>query len=217
MKRFLCLMILAVCLAVGCSSHLSEFHYINAPNGYSPIALKVIKVHMDKNFGAADKVALDNALMQWNYALNGYLRLELVDTNFDMQPDVIRQCMLGNCWMILKTDSNNPMVAELDKTKKGKSYTLAWADSIGGNRMWMIRDRMSNEWVTGIALHEMGHLLGAEHDDVYLMQPMFHWEQARCVDYEALRRVAEYQHLPFSKLNYCIYGSLGLGHQENIK
>jgi len=26
------------------------------------------------------------------------------------------------------------------------------------------------------------------------------------VDYEALKRVADYQHLPMSNLNYCIYG-----------
>lgn len=220
MKRFLCLIILAVCLAFGCSGHMGEFHYVNS-GGYTPVPLKVISIYMDKNFGDADKVAIDDAIMQWNYALNGYIVLKVVDYKFDMQPSIIKRCELGSCWMILKTDSLNPMVATLDKPRGGKSYTLAWANSIGGNRMTMIRDRMRNEWVTGIALHEMGHLLGAEHDDVYLMQPMFNWEQARCVDYEALRRVADYQHIPMGSLNYCIYGSLGLGlkvsSQENVK
>ena len=206
MKRLL-VILLAVYLAVGCFAHRGPepFHYINA-GGYSPVPLKVISIYMDKNFGEADKLAIDDAITQWNYALNGYVKLRVVNYRFDMEPEIIKQCLLDNCWLVMKTDSSNSMVTELDKTKHGKSYTLAWANAIGGNRMWMIRDRMYNQWVMGIALHEMGHLLGAQHDDVYLMQPMFNWAEARCVDYEALRRVAAYQHLPMGNLNYCIYG-----------
>lgn len=204
-------MVLAVYLAIGCAGHAGEFQYINA-GGFSPVPLKVIKLYVDKNFGAADQLAIDDAIMQWNYALNGYVKLQVESTSFDMEAETLQRCMVTDrCWLIMRTDSHNPMVDSLDKTKKGKSYTLAWANEIGGNRMWVIRDRVANNWMTGIALHEMGHLLGAEHDDVYLMQPMFNWEQARCVDYEALKRVAAYQHLPMDKLNYCVYGSLGLG------
>ncbi len=214
MKRFIYLAILAVFLAVGCVGHLGEFRYVGTPNGYSPVPLKVIKVYMDKNFGEADKVAIDDALMQWNYALNGYIKLNLVSTEFNMEPGIISECMLGNCWLVMKVDSKNPMVAEVDKGKDGKTYTLAWANEIGGNRMWLIRDRLSNAMVTGVSLHEMGHLLGSGHDDAYLMAPMYVWERTRCVDYEALKKVAEYQHLPFANLNYCIYGTYTQGLRE---
>lgn len=209
MKRFLLTIVLALCLVIGCMGHANEFNYINS-GGYSPVPLKVIHIYMDKDFGEADKVAIDDAITQWNYALNGYIKLQVVTYRFDMEVDSIKKCILGNCWLIMKTDSNNPMVSFLDSIKGGKSNTLAWVNEIGGNRMWMIRDRIYNRWVTGIALHEMGHLLGARHDNVYLMQPMFNWERARCVDYDALRLVASYQHLPMEKLNYCVYGTLGL-------
>lgn len=216
MKRLWMVILLAVYLAVGCGAHMPEkFTYINSPNGYSPIPLKVIPIYVDKNFGEADKVAIDDAVMQWNYALNGYIKLQVVSWKFDLEPDVIRTCLSGHCWMLLKTDSKNPMVQSLDAPQKG-TWTLAWANEIGGNRIFMIRDRISNQSMTGVMLHEMGHLLGAHHDNVYLMKPIFNWEEARCVDYAALKLVAEYQHLPFANLNYCIYGSLGLG-QEKIK
>jgi hypothetical protein len=216
MKRFLVLAALAFCLAVGCLGHMGEFRYVNA-TCYSPIPLKTIKVYVDKNFGPADKVAIDDALNQWNYALNGHIKLEVVTYEFDMDVPSLQKCMVvgSNCWMIMKVDSNNSMVAELDKTKKGKSYTLAWANEIGGNRMYLIRDRLTNEMVTGVTLHEMGHLLGSEHDDAYLMQPMYHWEKTRCVDYEALRKVAKYQHIPFECTSYCVYGNAG--DHENSK
>lgn len=208
MKRYLILLMMVVYLAVGCVGHrLTSFKYIHA-GGYSEVPLKVIPVYVDKDFGEADKVAIDDALTQWNYALNGYIRLDVVSYKFDMEPSIIGQCLSGHCWMILKVNSSNPMVGELDAAKNGKpqTYTLAWANEIGGNRMFLIRDRLPNEWVTGVSLHEMGHLLGADHDDVYLMQATFHWEDARCVDYESLKRVADYQHLPMSNLNYCVYG-----------
>ena len=73
--------------------------------------------------------------------------------------------------------------------------------------MWIVRDRLRNEWVTGVVLHELAHMLGAEHDEVYLMQPHFKWEDYRCVDKWTMMQVAKYQHISMGSLNYCQYGS----------
>jgi len=190
---------------LGCISCLGytpkPFHYIRN-GGYSSLALKEIPVYIDKDFGEMDRVSIDDAVRQWNFAMNGYVRLEVQSEPFDMQIDIIRKCLSGGCWMLMKVDSNNPMVSGIDVIP---GSTLAWANDLGGNRIFFVRDRMKNEWVTGIALHEMGHLLGAAHDDVYLMQPHYHWQDYRCVDYQALKRVAEARHIPLDKLNYCVY------------
>lgn len=200
---------MAFILFVGCmgSSVPKPFRYISVPS-YSIEPLKVYKVWVDKNFGEADKLAIDDAVKQWNYAMNGYVKITVESYKFDMEPEVLGRAMRGEGWVILKIDRNNPLVAGVDKpAKPGEKqyYTLAWVNEIGGNRMWVIRDRISNEQMTGIMLHEFGHLLGAEHDTVYLMQPHYKWEDYRCVDYEALKRVAKWQHLPMERLNYCVY------------
>ncbi len=212
MKRFYVILALFVCLAIGCLGHLGEFRYTHS-SCYSPVPLKVIQIHVDKHFGAADKLAIDDAIMQWNYALNGYIKLEVVSYDFDMETPTLQKCMVvgSNCWLIMKVDSSNPMVTEIDKTKKGKTYTLAWANELGGNRMYLIRDRLTNKMVTGVTLHEMGHLLGSEHDDAYLMRPMYEWEKTRCVDYEAVMKVAKFQHLPAQCVSYCVYGAYTSG------
>jgi hypothetical protein len=206
MKYLRWIFLLCLVNLMGCLGHQAlPFHYIQA-GGYSAVPLKVIPVWIDKEFGTADQIAIDDAVKQWNYALNGYVKIVVVSTTFDMEVDVLKRVMSGDGWLFLKINSSNPLVD--DKQFEGKKlWTLAWANAIGGNRMYLIRDRINNEWVTGITLHEMGHLLGADHDNVYLMQPHYNWEDYRCVDYEALKRVAAYQHLPMAGLNYCQYGA----------
>jgi hypothetical protein len=201
-KLLMILMVIIGC--VSCLGHQPPpFHYVQH-NGYSPLALRYIPVYVDKDFGELDKLAIDDAVRQWNFAMNGYVKLEVQSQPFDMEIDIIRKCLSGGCWMIMKIDSLNPMVGAVDPTPETR--TLAWANDIGGNRVYVIRDRIQNKWMTGIMLHEMGHLLGAQHDNVYLMRPHFNWEDYRCVDYQALKLVAEAQHIPMEHLNYCVYG-----------
>lgn len=208
MKRYLLLALTIMALAFGCISHQPKpFRYVANPSGQTAIPLKEIKIWVDKEFGPADRLAIDDAVRQWNFALNGYIKLEVMSWEFDMEPEILQRVMRGEGWVFLKVHSSNPMVSGVDRKPDGTvSWTLGWANEIGGNRMYLIRDRLANNWVTGVTLHEMGHLLGAKHDDIYLMAPHFKWEDARCVDYEALRLVAVYQHIPFERLNYCVYG-----------
>jgi hypothetical protein len=184
---------------VGCLGHPTEsFHYVGN-GGYSPVALKEYKVLLDDEFGEADKLLIEDAILQWNYALNGHIRIVLEEVKFSMHRVAGR-----DEWIILKIDSNNILVTD---SVSGGHYTLAWVNAIGGNYMWLIRDRLRNDSITGVVMHEIGHLLGARHDDVYLMSAYYNWSSYRCIDYEALRRVAEYQHISIGGLNYCVYGS----------
>lgn len=197
-----------VLLCCSCLTHLpAPYHYVQV-GGASIVPLKEYHIWIDKTFGEADKLAMDDAIRQWNYALNGYVVLKVESMDFDMEPSIASKVLLGGGWIVMKIDHFNPMVREVDRPARPgepQYYTLAWVNRIGGNRMWIIRDRMSNEAVEGVMLHELGHLLGAGHDQVYLMQPHYKWEDYRCVDYEAVKRVARYQHLPMDRLNYCLY------------
>src|SRR5579885_1346289 len=125
MKRLWTLIAWVTCiLLVNCLAHtpLPFAYYGNAP--YSEVALKTIPIYLDKNFGAADLVAIDDAITQWNYALNGYVVLKVVSTQFDMEPETIRSCLSGACWMIIKINSTSSFIPDASPLTK----TLAWAN-----------------------------------------------------------------------------------------
>lgn len=196
-------------LLIGCMVNAQPipFHYVQV-GGYALVPIRDIPIYIDVGFGESDKVLIDDAIMQWNYALNGYIKLHVVDTHFDMDPGILERCRQGNCWVILKIDSRNLSVHDIDSViKRGtpEYHALAWVNDIGGYALNIIRDRMDPYQITGVVMHEMGHLLGAVHLGNRLMQPHFIWNVYRCVDIGSLHQVAKHEHLPFGRLNYCIY------------
>jgi hypothetical protein len=188
---------------IGCGSGLTPYHYVNNFHRVE-VPTKVIPIYIDKDFGNGDLIAIDNAIKQWNYALNGYIELEVMTTKFDMSPMTIKRCQEGNCWIILKINSSSYLVHDSGPFR----VTLAYCNCVGGYVMYMIRDRMENDDVYPIMLHELGHLLGSEHTSVGLMYPTYSKEAYRCINYNAMLNVAIYNGLSIERLNYCVEGSL---------
>lgn len=182
-------------LVLGCASVPRDFRYVSLGASASQPQQEHY-IYLDKNFGEMDRLSIGDAVRQWNYALNGHVKITIVDTAFDMEVEKI-QGMGASDWMILKIDSSNGMVVD--------DRMLAYVDKVGGRKMWIIRDRIQNEWVGGIVMHEMGHLLGIQHDDVYLMQKSYKWAEFRCIDYGTARLAARQLGLNIKQLNYCIY------------
>jgi frataxin-like iron-binding protein CyaY len=192
------LFLLVILCGLACYAY-RESGYVYTRVSYVPVVSKVIPIWIDYKFGMADKNGIMDAVNQWNYALNGHIVLEVVDTSYDMSISVLERVRLTGGWIILRVGNDSPMVVNLNKPK-----TLAWADRVGGNYVFVIRDRMDGKWVTGVMLHEMGHLLGASHG-VNLMAAQYRWDDCRCIDLESLKLVAVAQGLSIDKLNYCQY------------
>ena len=207
MKRILSfiatfIMLLACVVSLDCGpAPQTSFHYINSPAIAYPY--KTINIWVDKNFGEADRISIDDAITQWNYALNGSIKLRVISYDFDMEPSILNDVVVkGEGWLFLKIDHRSNLYHDAPD-----GHVLAFVNDIGGNRIYFIRDRMINEYMRGVAMHEIGHLLGARHDKVYLMQPYYKFEYYRCIDQETVHMVAEYEHLSESHLNYCVYGN----------
>ena len=105
MRFLLVLWMALVCCT--CFAHTPlPYHYVNV--GAGPIVpLKVIPIWIDADFGEADQLAIDDAIRQWNYALNGFVRLEVRSTRFNMDLDVVKKVMNGGGWMFLKINSTS--------------------------------------------------------------------------------------------------------------
>jgi len=202
-------------LVAGCAStlqHLSpaklgEYSYVRK-DAYLGTPLRVIPIWIDKNFGAGDQLAIDDAINQWNYAMNGYVVLKVVDTSFDMEVDKITKQVAEGGWLFMKIDSSNKIVP--DHKDKDKGYwTIGFTEKLGGSHMYLVRDRLRNEDVFGVTLHEIGHLMGSDHVGERLMYPHYGRARFQCIDQETIKAVAKWWDLNYGVLNYCIDATPG--------
>lgn len=78
---------------------------------------------------------------------------------------------------------------------------LACADNLGGSVVTMVPGRYEGD-PDGLLLHEIGHILGAQHLDGTLMQGRYSRHYA-CPDRETVAQVAAYQHVSLTLFSWC--------------
>jgi hypothetical protein len=182
------------------SSFALEYQYTTVSPGVNA-PRRIIPIWIDGDFGTADQVAIGDAVSAWNHALNGYVVLQVVDNNFRMEPSKIVLQVRQGGWLFLKIKGDNPIIPVPPVVGE---KVVGFTNMIGGTHLYIIRERLYNEDVFGIALHEIGHLLGAGHKGDKLMHPQYTRVRYQCVDKETMQQVAEYQHLDAEHLNYCV-------------
>lgn len=199
-----CLLLVSLSSCLEPLPQRTAFYYVNSAVEAPLVPVRVIHIWIDKNFGQADLLCIEDAIHQWSYALHGYLTLEIESTTFDMEDAPLQEVALGHGWVILKIDSDNSLVEAQDHDT---SKALAFTEKIGGGHLYVVRDRIDNIQMTGIIMHEIGHLLGARHQKGpdNLMYPIFRINNSRCIDRATLQQVATYQGLPLERMNYCLY------------
>lgn len=210
MRTLFVLLVVISSIFLGCATIPYKYQYTQYPS-QGTITKRHIPVYVDKEFSSEDKLSIDRSIEQWNYALNQHIILTVVTYQFDMEPEVILEARKKNGFLILKVDSNNSTVPDsmpLEQCRVSPIciYTLAWTDSIGGNVMKVVRDRISTTDVEHIVLHELGHLLSAEHiDDINsLMYPKYNKISYLCIDYTTVKQVALHYFINPKTMNHCI-------------
>lgn len=205
MKAWLVLVLtLAIGVLTGCNAllgqpQLGRYVYTQtATQAATPI--RTIPIWIDKGFGQADRLAIDDAIRAWNYSMNGYVVLKVVDWEFDMEIGKIVESVKQNGWLFMKIDHTNSMVP--DNTKG--YWTIGFTERVGGHHLYLVRDRLQNEDVFGVTLHEIGHLMGSEHVGERLMYPHYSRARFQCVDFDTIKSVAEAWDLVPASLNYCV-------------
>lgn len=183
---------------------LGEYTYIHALP-YTGPAYREIPIWIDGEFGEADKVEIDRAVDSWNFAMNGYVKLKVVDTKFNMEVEKIVKQVNDGGWLFMKIHSSNKMVPDHKDKEKGY-WTIGFCERIGGHHMYLVRDRLANEDIYGVTLHEIGHLMGSGHTGQRLMYPHYSRARFQCIDYDTMVKVSSFFGVPLSGLNYCIDG-----------
>lgn len=210
-------MILFIILCISCifitNCDFIQYKYIYTSKTNPNIKPKyIIPIFVDKNFSNQDKMNIDNAINQWNYVLNGQMILQVLSYEFDMQPNLIIEIQNRNGFLLLKVDRNTPNIPDSMSENKCKQithckYTLAWADKIGGNVIKVVRDRINEDDLQYLILHEIGHLLYLTHvnNKESLMYSSYTKYGYLCVDQDSASKVANNYGLDIKQMNYCLH------------
>jgi hypothetical protein len=159
-----------------------------------------IALYVDTDFDESERRHIVSAMRQWNYALNGLVQFRAKLLPDDPSPSTLSQIRRSGGWIVAKVDSRHPLAHQ----GEGRH---ALALTVGGNNggfVYVISDRLGSRDLTGVVMHEFGHVLGAGHDNSGLMAPVYSPNSGHCIDHEAAALVANAQHLPLSQMNWCV-------------
>jgi len=157
-----------------------------------------IDLFVDRDFSESQRDSIVRAMRQWNYVLNGFIRIRAhLLPEAATWDDIAR--IRRSAWAVVIVDSRNP-VAQRGEGREALAVTVG--NSKGGV-VYVIGDRIGRRDLTGVVMHEFGHVLGAGHDRAGLMAPVYSAAASRCIDHDAVAMVANAQHLPLQQLNWC--------------
>jgi hypothetical protein len=160
---------------------------------------RVITLYVDGDFPEVQRQAIIRAMREWNYVLNGYVQFRAHLLPEDTSSQDIARLRRSGAWIVALVDSRHPIAQQGEGTH-------ALAVTVGNGHdgfVYVVGDRIGGRDLTGVVMHEFGHVLGAGHDHAGLMAPVYNAAAARCIDHDAVAMVANAQRLPLQRLNWC--------------
>lgn len=164
---------------------------------------KTFYIFIDNKFSEPEKKLIYQAINDWNYTLNNSIRLEVASSSFNMEINILQNLNEQNIWLLLKIDSKSSFIPK--PSKKGRRIA-AWADAIGGHKIYVVYDDIdSSAMFNQVIMHEIGHLLGADHiNGPSLMYDLYNDNYYQCIDYRTMKEVSSFQKINIKSLNYCL-------------
>lgn len=156
-----------------------------------------IPVVIDRDFSPEMKQEVKNAIKEWNLSLNGNISLFVISEDFNMEVSMIETIIQTHGIMILSVSPEGVVFRNIDDGNLG-----AKVDAIGGTTVYLLQGRATVERAKRLTMHEIGHILGAQHRDGTLMDPSLR-HATPCIDQETIEQVAQYQNLNAKTMNYC--------------
>jgi hypothetical protein len=159
---------------------------------------RVVALYIDRDFNPGEREHILSALRQWNYVLNGFVQFRAQMLPDDPSPVTLAQIRRSGGWVVARVDSRHPVAHQGEGT-----HALAVTAGGNGGFVYVISDRIGGRDLTGVVMHEFGHVLGAGHGGYGLMAPVYNAAMGRCIDQDAVSLVARAQRLPMNQLNWC--------------
>jgi hypothetical protein len=153
---------------------------------------EIVALRIADSFGLGDRAKILRAVSEWNLALNGFVRFEVI-------PDQAVAARGLQSWRIV------PAKGDGLQLPRGSSVPLAVTQPITSASGLMVVhvDRVGRRDLGGVVMHELGHVLGVGHGEKGLMAAHYHPSDQKCVDKATIGAVAAKHQLPVNQLNWC--------------
>ncbi|MCW5736880.1 MAG: hypothetical protein KIS73_22330 [Enhydrobacter sp.] len=160
---------------------------------------RTIALFVDRDFDNYERERIVAAMRQWNYVLNGFVQFRAKTLPDNPTHELLAQIKRSGGWIVARVDSRHPITRE----GEGMNALAVTAGGQGGF-VYVISDRIGQRDLTGVVMHEFGHVLGAGHGGSGLMAPVYSAAMGRCIDRQAVAMVASVHRLPLGRLNWCV-------------
>jgi hypothetical protein len=138
------------------------------------------------------------------------LNVICLDVNEKSKPDIIRAIdtwnnALQNWVTFLHTEEMSGASCDVLITEVETSddpLALAWTSKVGGNVVYLIKGKYEFD-AFGVVLHEMGHVLGAQHVHGTLMNKTYDKKLYSCPDAITVAQVAAWNKVSLDILRWC--------------
>lgn len=213
MKRLSLLLFLFIglvsCVSAPIATGMYTYHSVAPEANHQNFQL--ISIYLDKDFTKSDRAIIDQVIKEWNFALNGYLKIQIIfdkldhDDKYALKSLVHKLAPTGEGILMFKLNHDHEMISGVEK-EEDSSIRLAFTNGLGdsGHVFVVVGDSIGSRNLHKILLHEFGHLMGADHVQIpSLMFPYYGNKQFDCIDKLTAALVAEYRDLDLNHLNFC--------------
>ena len=120
---------------------------------------RILNFYVDHDFDSRERDRIVSALRQWNHVLNGMIRLEAKLLPQDVSVADLQRLKRSGGWLVLRVDSRH----RIAHSGEGKDALAVTVGGSGGGVVYVISDRLGGRDLSGVMMHEFGHVLGAGH------------------------------------------------------
>jgi hypothetical protein len=168
---------------------------------------EVISIRIDHQFDPSEQFKVLKAIEEWNYVLNGHIRLDVSSVSFGAV--ALRPAPAMPVVPAVSTGSKNWVIAHAagrgqDRGNSSEIVAVTQRLPSGGGLMILYDDAIGRADLGNIVLHELGHVLGLDHDPATrLMSANYLADRQGCVDELTVKALAALKGLPIDGLNWC--------------